>query len=472
MEYFRRAFSLDHRSVRLFRIALGFALIVYAISFARDIPRFLTEDGMFPVVLLEDDLRDVEWLKDFYRWGPAPWIMLGSVALSGAFMMLNRFPRAFSAFAWVMLILLFNRGPQVMYGADNLIRTICLWAIFLPAGPARAGENRFTNFASFVALGQLALLYFFTGFLKTGDDWQVTGQSVYNTFRADLYARPLGTWLGENLPVGLMSAMTFGVLWWERIGLLLILSPFYTQWTRGLALLGFGLMHLSFAYSLYIGLFPIIDVAFLMLLVPTEFWDYLRRFRVLNEFPRLAPVQDGPTWRKVAPPLAILIFALVLWGNARSLMRDLPGAEVRPFMRFVYRFSLLQSWGMFAPNSFVEDAWWVIEGRTQSGLPVDLLSMRTQWVDFRKPKSVPDRYPSERYIGYLLGNSWHEWRMLHRIRMTRYFCEQWDGRNSDRLAEVKVWQIREPTLAPGRGRYVTSRLVIARECLPVEKSRL
>lgn len=463
MEHLKRAFSLDHRSVRLFRIALGFLLIVQAINLTREIPRFLTESGLTPLSLVSDSIRDLPvFLLDFYRLPGAAWILTCLLAASGILLITNKAPRWGSFLACLVLHLLYYRNPDIMYAADHLMRVMCFWSILLPAGPSVPGENRFTNFASAGALCQISLLYIFTGLLKSSSDWNVTGNAVYLTLHADLYLRPFGVWMGEHIPLSVLSLMTVAILWWERMGSLLIFSPFFTAWTRTIAFIGFSAMHLNFAYSMYVGIFPATDLVFLLLLIPGEFWNFFFRFRVLHGLPSLKQQSEFEPWLMISPALAAIALGLIIFTNLRSVFRDLNLPDNVAYI--AYRTSLAQNWGMFAPKTFTEDCWWVIEGKTKSGWPVDLTAFKKGFADFRKPKVVVDRYPSERWISYVLGLSHYPDKERARLRFGDYYCEKWNESSDDPLAEVRLWQVREPTLDAGRGRFVKSTLIIARDC--------
>jgi hypothetical protein len=64
-----------------------------------------------------------------------------------------------------------------------------------------------------------------------------------------------------------------------------------------------------------------------------------------------------------------------------------------------YGLRLDQNWGMFAPGVFKDDGWYVLEGFTETGASVNLLSPEKP-VSYQKPSSVVSMFKNDRWRKY------------------------------------------------------------------------
>ena len=117
----------------------------------------------------------------------------------------------------VMLISLHNRAPLVLQGGDNLLLLVLFWMCFLPIGqrysidaalvdprqPAsRPVPNAYLSVATVAILLQAMAVYFFSAFLKSGDEWYPDGTAIY-------YALP---WTTQPLGLRNFGKMSSGCL--------------------------------------------------------------------------------------------------------------------------------------------------------------------------------------------------------------------------------------------------------------------
>jgi hypothetical protein len=190
--------------------------------------------------------------------------------------------------AFVLNCYLFWRNPYLISGAEELVRLLLLWGLFLPinrywsidAALDRAPRNRPYPALPFFALRlQIASLYFFSGLFKLeGLPWR-QGYALDWTLRDDLYAgTPLGMFLAGHAPL-LLIAVGYLLIAFQLSFPYLIYSPWRNDLTRALAIAGSVTMHVSFIVFLHIGGFPYICLIMLMLLVPDSWWDQLLRRR-------------------------------------------------------------------------------------------------------------------------------------------------------------------------------------------------
>lgn len=299
MHYVRRVFSLDLRSIALFRILLALLLLSDLALRSFDLSAFYTDAGVLP---------RHQWLNITHRWhwsihaasGELWWqvlLFMLAAAFAGALLLGYRSKLAAAA-SFVLLASLLNRNGLLLQGGDNLLIVMSFWALFLPLGarysidealqtehrdnpnalPGNAfREQPYFSVATIAIVLQVLYLYTFTAFLKTGDAWVSRFDAAFYAVNLQHFATPIGHWISQ-FP-GLLKASTVYVLAVEFIAPLLVLCPFWWPRLRIIGLLLLGSLHVAFLLMLHIGLFPFIDFMALSLLIPGTAWVWLRRTR-------------------------------------------------------------------------------------------------------------------------------------------------------------------------------------------------
>ncbi|ASJ74347.1 HTTM domain-containing protein [Granulosicoccus antarcticus] len=296
MNHVRRVFSLDLRSIALFRILLAMLLLADLALRSVDLTTFYTDDGVLP---------RRSWLLLTHRWhwsihgasGELWWqVLLFMLAAGFAFALLFGYRSKLAAAAsFILLASLLNRNGLILQGGDNLLVIMSFWAMFLPLGarysidaalqeahqhnpnglPSNAyREQPYFSVATVAIVLQVLYLYFFTALMKTGDAWTTRFDAAYYAVSLQHFATPIGDWI-RQFPTLLKGATIF-VLVVEFIGPLLVISPFFWPWMRLAGLLLLGSLHFAFLLMLHIGLFPLIDFMALSLLIPGTLWACLR----------------------------------------------------------------------------------------------------------------------------------------------------------------------------------------------------
>ena len=195
--------------------------------------------------------------------------------------------------SWALLVSLHHRNPIILQSGDFLIRCILFWLIFVQTGSCysvdaalrrhRQSKHQFT-FPGVILMLQVALMYLFAASLKNSPIWWPEGTATYYTLQLDQYTTSFGSWLGQFFQLN--KILTFSVLLMEWLAAPLLLAPLFFgiklgRLVRLITIFILVGIHLGFAASLYIGLFPWIDLVSLLIFLPTFFWDricyYLRR---------------------------------------------------------------------------------------------------------------------------------------------------------------------------------------------------
>lgn len=303
----RRVFTLDLRSIALFRILLALLLLADLGLRALHMRTFYTDAGVLP--------RE-QWLELAHRWhwslhaasGDLWWqLVLFSIASVLALALLFGYRSKLAALgSFVLLASLLNRNGLVLQGGDQLLVIMSFWALFLPLGArfsidaalqphlqtqpnSAAGDNDaaddalelpYFSVATVAIVFQVLYLYMFTAVLKTGDAWTSRFDAAYYAVSLQHFATPIGHWMTQ-FPQ-LLKLSTLYVLGVEFLAPLLVLCPFLWPWMRVTGLLLLASLHVAFLLMLHIGLFPLIDFMALSLLIPGALWVRFQNMPVLR----------------------------------------------------------------------------------------------------------------------------------------------------------------------------------------------
>src|SRR5690606_2777575 len=111
--------------------------------------------------------------------------------------------RVMAVLVWIFLFSIQVRNPLVSSAADTLLRLMVFWGMLLPLGAmwsvdAKRQRERlalsmpFLSVASAGLVLQIAMMYWFTAWMKSGDQWREDGTALYYATGAGQLARPFG----------------------------------------------------------------------------------------------------------------------------------------------------------------------------------------------------------------------------------------------------------------------------------------
>ncbi|MCE9544665.1 MAG: HTTM domain-containing protein [Planctomycetia bacterium] len=310
-DWFAGWVGLDLRSLALFRIGLALLLltdiglrwrdVVTHYSDAGVVPRWMTVDR--PSHLIFHQLSGSPNYEDF---------LFGIAAVLALLLLAGYRTRWVCAASWLFLASVQARNPLVNDGAQDLLRLVTFWSIFLPLGAKYSVDaalnvglscraRRVVSMASFALMAQMCCLYWFAYMFKTGPEWRQEGSAVYYTLSIDMLVTPIGKWM-LNFP-RLLRGLTYFVVGMEGIMPLVFFFPFeplfrgiawimrklglgqfvpgsfYTNsWNpllRGVQIVLFCGLHIGFAICMWIELFPWLCVVAWMAFIPSQAWDWV-----------------------------------------------------------------------------------------------------------------------------------------------------------------------------------------------------
>jgi hypothetical protein len=428
-----RAVGLSTSWLGVYRILLGFTIIVDLLVRSVSLSAHYCDVGVVPrAFLIEEMLDPGDWSLHllFGSWqGQAAlfWInaMLALLLLAGVR------PRLMAGLCFVFMASLHSRNPMLVSGADNLLRVMLFWSMFVPLRrlPASEGDDvgegrTVASVGTAAYMLQLCFMYWFTFLLKTGPAWREDFTAVEQALQFEHYTKAAGVWL-LGWP-SLLAPLTIAVLVLEAIGPVLVFIPWRAGVWRTLAVALFWGFHLGIALTLEFGLFPWICMMVWIPLLPESLATRLRvviPVKIVD--PLVAWFQGRPAWRddrlgRGGSVLALALLGYVLAWNIRTLDLERHQKWFERETSWLGRvLHIDQYWALFTPEPPSDRGWYVVPVYLESGLGFD--HMTGQPITWEKPALISRMYRDHRWRKYFLSLR-DDTRVGHRRHFAEYVC--------------------------------------------------
>ena len=459
---FKRLFSIDLRSLAVFRIALGVLLLADLSIRVQDLSAHYTDWGALPrdVTALFNPLHMSVHLVTGSSFGQATIFLIAGV-FALALLLGFRTPLVTCA-SWLLLLSVQARNPRLLHSSDDLLRLLLFWGMFVPLGARysldslirRSGPDGSPLPTSVSSVGtaalllQVCLVYWCTAALKSWDVWWHEASAVYYTLHIDQIVTPFGLWLlGFPELLALLSRATIVL---EFFGPCLVFVPFFTPWLRLVVIGASFSFHIGLALCMSIGAFPYVSMVSWLVFVPSLVWERGRRLLLPRSSqeqssPALPPVQASRWAQALA---AFLLVYVVVWN-----LLDLPATSAYarqifpPYAGLVgHLLRLDQRWDMFSPYPLRGDGWFVMPGTLRDGSRVDVWTDR-RGISWDKPSNVSAQYPNDRWWKFMerISGGWNREAALDAY--ARYVCREWNTRHDgqERLETFQIFFMQETT---------------------------
>ena len=255
--------QVNSRPLSLFRIGFALVLLRDALLHLPIATVFYSDQGVVPRSALAPLLDGVyPWRLSLMAGLGEPWqatlffSLWAGVALC---LLLGVGTRFAAAINYLFVLSIYWRNPFITSGADDILRVLSFWIIFIPLNHHLSLDNLYrqrrglttphTTLALPVRLAQLqiALIYLMAGLFKLlGDQW-TEGTAMFFVLQLDSLLLPSGQWLAEHAPDGLLHLLTYGVVLLELAFPVLVFIPFPQPLLRRVALALVFAMHLGIA---------------------------------------------------------------------------------------------------------------------------------------------------------------------------------------------------------------------------------
>jgi hypothetical protein len=367
-------FTLDARSLAVYRIGLGLLLLADCLLRTRDFRLMFAADGMFPLETLfryhaDSTLWSAAFLIDADWWSG---VVLATEGLAGLVLAAGYRTRTATLVGWIALVSVIRRTSPAVNAGDIWLACQMFWSMFLPLGarwsvdawrsgsreraPQPAGAVR--SVASAALVLQLAAVYLGAGLAKCNTDW-FAGDALAHALSVHDHGTVVGMALGSLS--WLTRPLQWGVLLVE-IGLPLILLAVPRAVVRGTIVALFIAFHASIWLAMTVGLFAAIGIVAWLPLIPAAAWPRRRA----EAAPAPLGLGRAATW---ACGLAGLVAMASFLHQVTPLAeRPLP----RPRVAAINLCCLPQEWAMFGGVS-PQEQWVYGRGLLADGSLVDLL---------------------------------------------------------------------------------------------------
>ena len=252
---------LDMRSLGLFRVVLGTALLLDLLVFRiPNISAFYSSQGILGPTF--QGPTTIGLLNIASSWTIVTIFFVATFVAYTLFLI--GYKARFSAMAslWCLWSI-HERSPIIVATDDQAMICLLLWSVFLPVGDRfsvgvdrpRAGTTSVDALASFAILVQVAAIYTLNALPKTGFTWR-DGLAISYALQEDLWAKASATWLAQ-FPV-VCRLLTYSVRPIEYSIPLLIFLPFANHLSRIAASAIVLWFHWSIFAFIGLGFFPVI----------------------------------------------------------------------------------------------------------------------------------------------------------------------------------------------------------------------
>ena len=453
--------SIDTRSLALFRIALGLVLLADVAGRLIDLEGLYGAEGVQPVAVVRQHLQDhypSTWSLHLVSDSSAYQVSLLALAAGLAIALIAGWRTELAALgSWVLLASLHARSPLVTNGGDVLLRMMLLWALFLPlasrwsrdARRTAAGHSPATvcSVASVAALLQVCLMYEWTGLFKWNDVW-LSGEALDRVLSLPLYATAAGQAL-RAYPQAL-RVMTWLALGLELLGPWLLFFPWKTTWVRGLTVLVLAGMHGGIELTMHVDLFSVACWTALTLFVPSGFWDWLGGWARPAADPPAAPPAPLPARRTdtqrrrlLATTCGCLLTTVVLFNLADLALRwNLWSGPIPAGMHRVVQLAALdQRWDMFRAGGG-PDSRLLAFAELVNGTELDLLRNAPPSEDLGE---LDPAFPPRRWALFVTELR-REANAAFRLPTAQFLIRRWDRQHppEQRVRRLVLLLLREP----------------------------
>lgn len=471
----KNIYGLDCRALSLMRIGVAVVLLIDICIRATSLTAHYTEGGAVPFKAVElffwkHGYFSLFQLCDTYMFAFGMFIITGVIYI---FLLVGYQTRLVSVLTWVLLTSLHNRNTLILQGGDDLLRLLMFWGIFLPWGNFYSIDgskkrllNSKTKVLSVATLGYMVLIfsvYFFTGILKCGSEWNSEGTALYYAFSLDQMTWPIGKMLLEHQ--SFLKVLTVFVRWFEILAPFLLFIPFKNSKFRLLFIVSITAFHIGISMTLFVGLFYLIGIISLLGLLPTEAMDWFDGRIKRKKIPDIKKIHKdlfirlshNYYFRVIKNSFLFFCLALCLLWNI-STVNGLGLTVSDQFFTFGYGLRFNQNWGMFAPTVLKDDGWYIMEGITKDSVKVDINRGGVE-VNYTKPPSILKYIKDDRWRKYL-ENYLFSYNDFIRPYLCNYFLKAWNRSNpANEIISLQIVYMKEISLLPGK-KQVTSKEIL------------
>ena len=300
IKIFKPWFFVDSRALGIFRILLGVLCFIDIYRRFEFIDIFYTNDSIISISTSNSFYKSFTLLRTFTSsWEVHIFFIIGLITST---LLLIGYRTKLSQFITTIIIIsIHNRAIMLENAGDFMFNNILIISLFLPLGISFGIDSLKTslNFKEFnfkdlndkknginipkqvftlgyfAMLIQLSIIYFFTGFNKSGYDWE-NGSAVYKMLQLDTFLTPVGYFLRDYITAPISEFFTYTTLTIELLAPLILFFPFYNYIFRLFFIFCFFIFHISIRSLIKVGLFSFTMISTYVLLIDEKVFNKVK----------------------------------------------------------------------------------------------------------------------------------------------------------------------------------------------------
>ncbi|MEO7330788.1 MAG: HTTM domain-containing protein, partial [Minicystis sp.] len=158
--------------------------------------------------------------------------------------------------------------------------------------PFAWAHDQIVSLVVFLAVLNLAAVYFFNVVNKSGEKWR-WGETVHYVLYLNRMVTGIAVFFREILPLPVTRVLTWTTLAWEALHVPLILAPSARKYTRTMAILGIWTLHTMFGVMFRLGPFAWYMIGWSFVLIGTDQWAQVERLYRRKASPRVVVLDRG-----------------------------------------------------------------------------------------------------------------------------------------------------------------------------------
>ncbi len=277
--------SLDTRSLSLFRVAFALLIIVDIALRSRYIVEHYTDMGIYPRAAFTEFWTSSTTFS-LHAVSGHLWfqILLFGIHIFFALWLLFGYRvRTATIILWLLTVSLHNRNMMINSGADDLLRLVLFWSMFLPLdrywswNQERYRDTEKINYSTIISVWAFAfilqqcLLYWVTAYLKLWPEWYITHSAVYEILALETFHLPLSDIIFHS--PRLLRFLSWASMFVEFLAPLFLISPIFKPLSRYIGICAIVCLHVGILTNISVGIFPWISMISMLALLPGHFWD-------------------------------------------------------------------------------------------------------------------------------------------------------------------------------------------------------
>ncbi len=277
---FGQAWSFDTRSLSLFRVGLWIIILADLVLRSRYMIEHYTDAGVFSrLAMLWTENNIYAWTFHAISGNLAFQIILFLIhGLLAIFLIAGYRTKIMTIALWIFALSLQNRNIYINSGADDLLRMVLFWSMFLPldrhfstVAYQTISAKKILTIWSIAFILQQVMMYIVTAYVKLWPEWYGEQSALYTMLSLETFRTPLGSFLYEN--IWLMKVITNASMAVEFLSPLLLISPIFPTASRIIGIISIAWLHFWIVTHVGVGIFPFVSTISMLPFIPSWVWE-------------------------------------------------------------------------------------------------------------------------------------------------------------------------------------------------------